>query len=129
MAGTMFDRIGGAPAIRLLVDEFYGRMTADPLLAGYFYEVDLASLRGHQAMLLTLLTGGTSEAPWPSQPAIRALLRRAHGRLRLRNDQFDRMAGHLVTVLRGLAVAERDIADLVVGLEDFRADIVSVRPD
>jgi hemoglobin len=129
MAGTMFDRIGGEPTIRLVVEEFYGRMTADPLFAGYFRTVDLAGLRGHQAMLLTLLTGGTTEGPWPSEPAIRALLRRAHGPLRLGDDEFDRMATHLVTVLRQLAVAERDIVDLATSLEDFRDDVVTVCPE
>jgi hemoglobin len=129
MADTMYDRIGGKAGILLAVDDFYRRMTADPALAPYFRGVDMDSLRIHQAMILTMLTGGPNETCWQTLPAIHGLLRRAHTALGLSEDDFDRMAGHLVASLRQLAVADDDIDALAAGLTDFRPDIVTIRPD
>lgn len=129
MADTVYDRIGGNAAIQLAVEDFYARMTADPMFAAQFRDVDLANLRGHQAMILALLTGGPAETSWPELPAIHGVLRRAHGGLRLSDDHFDRMAGHLVASLRQLAVDAADVEALAAALGEFRPDIVTVARD
>lgn len=125
MTDTIYDRIGGTAAILLAVDDFYRRMTSDPACAQHFRGVDLEGLRAHQAMILTLLTGGPNETCWRDLPAIHGVLRRSHAAFGLSDDDFDRMAAHLVASLRQLSVTEDDIATLAAGLAEFRADIVT----
>jgi truncated hemoglobin YjbI len=123
---TIYERIGGRTAVRRAVDEFYRRMTADAAFAPLFGAVDMDALRRHQAAVLTLLAGGPDLAS--QLPALRDLLARAHGRLRLSDSDFDRMAGHLVASLRQLSVDEGDIETLAKGVEEFRGQIVTVTP-
>lgn len=42
---TIYDSIGGAPAVAAAVDDFYVRVTGDPTLAGYFDGIDMAKLK------------------------------------------------------------------------------------
>ena len=45
---SVYDEIGGAPAVKAAVTVFYDRVTADPELAEWFEGVDLKRLKGHQ---------------------------------------------------------------------------------
>ena len=45
---TLFDRIGGEPALSAAVDGLYDRLVADEKLMTYFRGVDMETLRGHQ---------------------------------------------------------------------------------
>lgn len=121
---SIYDRIGGKPAIRRVVKEFYQRMTTDPVFAARFRYVDLGRLMGHQVAVFTLLTGGPNETNRDTEQ-IHGWLQRVHGHLRLTSGEFDRMAGHLVSTLQGAGVVETDVQTLARGLESFRGDIVS----
>ena len=45
---SIYDSIGGAPAIRVAVDDFYARVLADARLAPFFTGTDLHRLKVHQ---------------------------------------------------------------------------------
>lgn len=87
----MYDRVGGAPAIREAVDRFYRRLLDDPELAGYF-EGDLTGLKRHQAALLTQVLGG------PVQYEGRDLTE-AHASLAVSKAHFQRVVFYLVGTL------------------------------
>lgn len=42
---SIFDAVGGEPVIAKAVEQFYGRVVADPLLKLYFKRTDVASLQ------------------------------------------------------------------------------------
>jgi hemoglobin len=87
----MYERIGGAPALREAVDRFYRRLVEDPELAGYFTG-DLTGLKQHQAALLASVLGG------PSNYSGRDLAA-AHATLGITPQHFQRVAFYLVGTL------------------------------
>lgn len=61
---SAFDRVGGAPAVKAVVDRFYERVLADDTLAGYFTDLDesgLAQLKRHQVAMISQVLGGPRE--------------------------------------------------------------------
>lgn len=94
---TIYDDIGGAPAIRAAVDDFYVRVLADPELHPYFAGVDMTKMHGHQRTFIGAALGG------PERFLGRGM-REAHARLRIRPEHFDAVVAHLVGTLTGLGV-------------------------
>lgn len=54
MRGTIYDEIGGEPAVTAVVDAFYDRLVADPDLLSYFGGRDMPRLKAHQRALVTV---------------------------------------------------------------------------
>ncbi|EXX84667.1 globin [Paenibacillus darwinianus] len=54
---TIYDAIGGAPAVRRLVEAFYPRVQADPLLSPLFPQ-DITPVLEKQYLFLTQFFGG-----------------------------------------------------------------------
>ncbi|HSR25816.1 MAG TPA: hypothetical protein VLW53_19845 [Candidatus Eisenbacteria bacterium] len=72
---SLFDRLGGAPAIIAAAELFYRQVLADPLLALYFDDVDMGRQVAKQAAFLTMALGG----PGPDQLAdLRLIPRPGH---------------------------------------------------
>ena len=74
-----YQAVGGGPAVKAVVEDFYARVLHDPQLAPFFIGVDLPRLKRHQALLVTKVLGG------PDGYTGRSLRRRAqwhghHGR-------------------------------------------------
>lgn len=118
---SIFDVIGGRPAISAAVDIFYRRVLADADLAPFFEGVDTARLRGHQAAFLALALGG------PSEYAGRGMAAAHHG-LGIRDAHFDRVAHHLIETLRELNVPQPMIDDIVAKVAPLRPQIVDADP-
>src|SRR5438874_9786238 len=93
---SMYERIGGSPAIREAVDRFYRRVLADPDLAGYFGG-ELTELKRHQAALLTQVLGGPSAYTGRDLAA-------AHAGLDITPEHFQRVVFYLVGTLWELEV-------------------------
>jgi hemoglobin len=115
---SLYERLGQTAGIRAAVDDFYRRVLADPQLAPYFEDADLARLRGHQAKLLVQVTGGPAEYTGRD-------LATAHEGLEISPDGFDRVVGHLVETLTDLGVSEADIAAVGEALSAHREEIVA----
>ena len=45
---SIYDAIGGQPALEAAVERFYERVTADPELASFFAEMDMRKLRSEK---------------------------------------------------------------------------------
>ncbi|MDZ4236389.1 MAG: group 1 truncated hemoglobin, partial [Dietzia sp.] len=70
---SIFDQIGGAPAVTAAVEDFYRRVLADPELTPYFENVDVKRLKGHQRSFIAAAIGGPE--PYLGRP-----MREAHAR-------------------------------------------------
>ncbi|MEV4754856.1 group 1 truncated hemoglobin [Micromonospora sp. NPDC049559] len=114
---SIYDAIGGAPAVAAAVDDFYVRVLGDPGLAPYFEGVDLPRLKAHQRAFIAAAIGG------PELYAGRDM-RAAHTGLDITDAAFDSVVGHLVGTLTGLGVPEETIAQIGGALAPLRADIV-----
>jgi hemoglobin len=94
---SIYDAIGGRPAVRAAVDGLFERLLADPELAPFFPR---GASEVHRAYLVTFLgeaLGGPERYRGRDVAA-------AHGGLRISDVHFDRTAGHLVATLDTLSV-------------------------
>lgn len=77
-AGSFYEKIGGEPTFRKLVDEFYAGVASDPLLRPLYPEEDLRPAAERLMLFLIQYWGGPGTY---SQ-------RRGHPRLRMRHAPF-----------------------------------------
>jgi hemoglobin len=118
---TLYDDIGGAPAVRAALDAFYPRVLADPKLIPFFEGVDIERLKGIQEGFFALALGG------PDNYKGRSLVD-AHAKSRQRgmdDGSFD----HFLSVFRGvlvdLEVPAEKIGELLTVFEGARAQVLN----
>jgi hemoglobin len=58
MADTIFERYGGFAQVSRVVNAFYGKVMASPLISGYFAHTDMRTLIDHQTKFIATLMGG-----------------------------------------------------------------------
>ncbi len=114
---TLFERLGGAPSIEAVVDEFYRRVPADPLLAEFFVGVDMAKLRNQQIAFFTQATGGP-------QIYKGADMKRAHAHLKIKEMHFNKVAMHLIETLRHFEVPQEMIDEVIALVAPLAKEII-----
>lgn len=119
-APSIFDAIGGRGAVSAAVDIFYERVLADDALAPFFADTDMRRLRGHQAAFLAMALGG------PNEYRGRAMAE-AHRGLNIADEDFDRVAGHLVATLEQLGVPGEMVSTIVGKVAPLREHVVTRR--
>lgn len=102
---SIYDSIGGAPAVRVAVDKFYERVLSDPQLAHYFGRVDMDKLKSHQRAFIAAAIGGPDVYQGRD-------MARAHANLGITDSDFDAVVRHLVATLTELRVPNEIIADI-----------------
>jgi hemoglobin len=121
MTPTLYQRIGGAPAVDLAVDIFYRRVLADKQISRFFTDLDMDAQRAKQKSFLTMAFGGPPNYTGKD-------LRTAHTRLvaqGLDDSHFDAVAGHLSATLAELEVPANVTAEVMAIAASTRADILS----
>lgn len=116
---SLFDRIGGAPAVTAAAELFYRKVLADPTLSSYFDDVDLDRQVAKQAAFLTMALGGP--AAYTGRD-----LRTAHAPLPgLTDRHVDLVIGYLAQTLSELGVAAADVAATCEVAASVRDDILN----
>jgi truncated hemoglobin YjbI len=118
---SIYDSIGGAPAVRAAVDDFYARVLADPRLAPFFAGTDLHRLKAHQRACLAAAIGGPQVFGGRDMAA-------AHAGLGIGDGDFDAVVAHLAGTLTGLGVPGDTIGQIAGTLAPLRGDIVTTSP-
>lgn len=118
MPDTLYQRLKGEAGIRAAVDRFYEKVLADPMLAPFFADVDMAKQRRHQFLFLSAATGGPGDYAGRDMAA-------AHTGLGLTDANFDRVCELLLATLGELGVPQADLDEVVAVLGPLRADIVT----
>lgn len=118
MTVSIYDQIGGSPAVKAAVTVFYDRVTVDPLLSQWFAGVDLDRLKGHQRAFLAAALGGPELFSGRGLDA-------AHAELKITPEAFDAVVEHLAATLHDLGVADDVIANVRVSLEGLRGEVVT----
>lgn len=122
-AGTAYERIGGAAAVKAAVDLFYSKVMADSRIAHYFDEINMARLKAHQRAMITTIAGGQQDEYADREEAHRRL-QQAHEHLRITDADFDIVVGHLVATLAELHVPDDLIKELAPEVLQLRNDVV-----
>ncbi|MGE3957253.1 MAG: methyl-accepting chemotaxis protein [Vicinamibacterales bacterium] len=115
---TLFERIGGVPAIKAAVDGLYERILADAELAPFFAGVNLRWLKAQQNAFFIQAMGGPAVYKGKD-------MKTAHARLPIERRHFDRVAGHLVDALTALSVPASLIDEVIALAAGTAGDIVN----
>jgi len=115
--GALFNEIGDAATLRTAVNLLYQRVLADPELAPWFAGVDMPRLRAHQLAFLAGALGGPNLFNGRDVAT-------AHAGLKITDEAFDALIGHLATALRDLGSAPPAVDRLVRRLETWRTAVV-----
>ena len=110
-----YDAIGGAAAVKVVVEDFYQRVLSDPELVDYFEGVDMPALKRHQALLVGQVLGGPANYDGRS-------LGEAHHGLGITKPHFDLVVGHLAGALK-----DAGVPDDIIGRAG--AAVVATEPD
>lgn len=117
---SLFQKLGGAPAVDAAVDLFYRKVLADPRINYFFFDVDLGQQAAKQKAFLTMAFGGPHHYTGLD-------LRQGHARLvqmGLNDRHFDLVLEHLAGTLRELGVAEDLVEQVNQIAESTRADVL-----
>ena len=107
-AASAYERLGGRPAVRSVVDVFYQRVLADDQLVSYFDGLDssqLARVKRHQIELISHVLGGPTQYPVET-------LRATHGRLKIQPHHYRRTVHLLLGTLWEFRVEEDIILEV-----------------
>lgn len=119
---TLFEQIGGEPAVEMAVDKFYLRVIEDERIKHFFEGIDMNKQREHQVTFLTYAFGGSQQYSGLS-------MRKAHQRLvenlGLTNEHFNAVVEDLVATLQELNVPEHLIQEVGEIAESIRADVLN----
>ncbi len=117
---TLYERLGGAPALDAAVDMFYGKVLADPRISAFFETVDMKRQARKQKAFLAMVTGGPTNYTGKD-------MREGHAHLvarGLNDSHVDAVIEDLAATLRELGVDEADIAEVGRVANSVRDDVL-----
>ncbi|SPA32624.1 Hemin transporter (fragment) [Cupriavidus taiwanensis] len=115
---SLYDRLGGMPAITAVVDDFVGNLATDPRIKPKFANADMPRLKTRLVEQICAGSGG------PCTYSGRDM-KTAHAGMAISNDEFDALVDDLVKSLNKFKVPAREQKELLGILGPMRQDIVS----
>ncbi len=145
---SLYERLGGAPAVDAAVDIFYRKVLGDERISHFFEDVDMVKQAAKQKAFLTMAFGGphgytgqdmrAAHAPlkdrsWKSYSLARRLqAQHKPGATQvergLQDSHFDAVLENLRDTLAELAVPEDLIAKVNAIAESTRRDVLGLEP-
>lgn len=120
---TLFDKLGGRPAVEAAVDIFYDKVMADPLLIPMFDGVDMPRQRAKQKVFLIYAFGG---APNYSGKSMREAHKHLVEEKGLGEAHFGAVAGHLQATLEELNVPKDLIGQVMAIAVSTHDDVLNL---
>ncbi len=116
---SLYDRLGGKPAIVKVIDEFVSNVAKDDRINGRFATTDIPRFKGHMVDQVCAATGG------PCTYTGRDMVT-THRGMRITNAEFSAVVEDLVTALNTLKVPEAEQEELLGLLGSMKSDIVEI---
>jgi hemoglobin len=113
-----YERVGGAPAIRAVVNRFCELVVGDERISDLFEGTDMKALKRHQTLLVSQAMGA------PARYAGRDV-QEARASLRVADDHFGTVVTYLAAAMQWAGVPSEIIARVGGRLSDARRDVVS----
>lgn len=118
---TLYDQLGGAPAVEAAVDIFYRKVLSDDRVSFFFDDVDMERQIAKQKGFLTMAFGGpTAVTSFDMRRAHAPLLKKG-----LNDTHFNVIAELLGATLNDLKVDPALIAQVLAIAESTRADVLN----
>lgn len=118
VATSLYETLGGKPAVEAVVGEFYKRVLADTDLSGYFANTDMDKQERHQINFISMALGGPNNYSGRS-------MKKAHEPLNITSEHFDKVAGHLVGALKWAKVPDAEIDEVISIVAPLKGDVVA----
>lgn len=118
---TLYERLGGAPAMEAAVDIFYRKVLTDDRISRFFEDVDMERQAAKQKAFLTMVTGGP--ANYTGQD-----MRQGHAHLvaqGLDDSHVDVVLELLAETLTELGARPEDIAEVAALANSVRDHVLS----
>lgn len=115
---SLYQRLGGKPAIVAVVDDFVGNVAADKRINGYFANTNIPQLK---QMLVDQICAGTGGPCTYTGRNMRA----AHAGMGVDDDAFNALVEDLVKTLDKFNVPAREKNELLGILGPMKSDIVT----
>ncbi|MBR7837856.1 group 1 truncated hemoglobin [Actinospica durhamensis] len=120
-APSQWERVGGAPAVRAVLDRFYVDLLAEPQLAAYFEGRSVDNIKPHLAEVLKVVLGG----PGAKELDVAAYLTGAHADLGITAEDYGRTGEVLVGALAAFEVEDDIVATIGAALEAVAPYVIS----
>lgn len=115
---SLYDRLGGKPAITAVVEDFVGRVAADARINGKFANANIPRLKSMLADQICQASGG------PCTYSGRDM-KSAHAGMGISGEEFDTLVGNLVATLNKFKVGDREKNELLGALGPMKQDIIT----
>ena len=114
---SLYDRLGGEPAVSAVVDDFAGRVLADTLINAKFAKTDATRLVTNLKSFICSATGGPCKYTGNSMKA-------AHHDMGVTQGEFGALVEDLVATLDKFKVPDKEKGELLGALGPLGPDIV-----
>jgi hemoglobin len=116
---SLYERIGGEPALEAAVDIFYRKVLGDDLISHHFDDTDMQRQREKQKAFLSFAFGGP--VSYGAGPGLRAV----HARLKLTEQDFEAVMGHLGATLAELKLPPELIGEAASIARSVKSDVLN----
>ncbi|HEY7182950.1 MAG TPA: group 1 truncated hemoglobin [Blastocatellia bacterium] len=121
-SGSLYDRLGGMPAISAVVDDFAGNVLGDTRINKKFAKTDAPRLLANLKDFVCFATGGPCKYNGLS-------MKKAHEHMRVTGGEFNALVEDLVKTLDKFNVGDQEKKELLSALAGTRGDIVKDKYD
>lgn len=115
---SLYERLGGEPAVDAAVDIFYRKVLADDRISHFFDTVDMDRQRAKQKSFLTVAFGG------PNRYTGRDM-RAAHAAMKLTEEHFNAVVENLATTLKELGVSDAQIGEVAAIANSVKNEVLN----
>ncbi|MGH8613027.1 MAG: redoxin domain-containing protein [Gammaproteobacteria bacterium] len=118
---SLYQRLGGLPAITAVVDDFLARVQTNPLVRARFEGINVPRLRSKLIEQVSETTGGPQKYTGIEMQAL-------HRGMDVTEDEFAAVAGELTNSLTAFHVPEREQQELLGAVAALKPKIVAPPP-
>jgi len=115
---SLYQRLGGYPAIKAVVDDFVGNVAADRRINRFFANTDIPRLKRNLVDQICAGTGGSCIYSGRD-------MKTAHAGMGVRGKDFNALVQDLQKTLRKFKVPKKEQGELLAILGPMKSDIVT----
>jgi hemoglobin len=116
---SLYDRLGGKPAISAVVDQFLSNVAGDTRINARFATTDIPRLKGNLVDQVCMATGGPCEYKGRD-------MKTTHAGMNISTADFDALVEDLIKALDTFKVPAREKNELLGLLGPMKKDIVEI---
>lgn len=120
---TLFERLGGKPAVEAAVDLFYEKIMADERINHFFKNTDMKRQRAKQKAFLTYAFGGAPNYSGASMRKVHERLVKEEG---LNTNHFTAVAENLQATLEELGLSADIVTEVMTIVAGTHDDILNL---